>query len=151
MSELRPVGMPQPHGGTLQVGNPGNSGGIGRPTPQIRARCRGSFLHRIPILEQIADGTLTETVDSPTGPQNVLVPSPLAERLKAIDMLGKYGGLQVIAVESDQPPVPEGGEALMGRVLAMIGRALLAAPAHQRLAVLRELEAGPSAEGGDAP
>lgn len=143
---MPPVGMPQPHGGTLQVGNPGNRGGPGTTTPQIRARCRGSFLQRIPILEQIADGTLQCEVMTKDGP--VMIGPSHSDVRAAIDTLGKYGGLQVIAVEAE-PVALESGEVLMGRVLALIGRALLAAPAHQRLAVLRELEAGPSAEVGE--
>lgn len=63
-----------PHGnGLLQIGNPGNAGG-GRPASQIRERCRGSFERRIPVLEQIADGKGDDS-----------------DRLKAVDLLGKYG------------------------------------------------------------
>ena len=56
---------PGPNGGMLQNGGtPGNPGG-GRPPSDIRARCRGSFEQRIPILEQIADGEASERIEVP--------------------------------------------------------------------------------------
>jgi hypothetical protein len=56
----------QPHGGALYSGGvPGNAGGLGRAPSAIRAKCRGSFEQRIPILEQIADGEPSEEVRVP--------------------------------------------------------------------------------------
>ena len=67
-----------PHGkGFLRHGSlPGtNAGGTGRPPSAIRERLRGSFEERIAILEEIADGAQQAAAD----------------RMKAIDLLGKYG------------------------------------------------------------
>ena len=50
----------QPHGGALQVGNPGNNGGPGRPSKYVRDRAAWSWEQRIPRLEKIADGKLSE-------------------------------------------------------------------------------------------
>ena len=70
----------------LNVGNPGNKGGPGRPKSEIRARCAAAFDARIPILEKIADNDEHH------------------EQSKAIDMLGKYGGLaQTDITSGDQP------------------------------------------------
>ena len=63
----------------LNVGGT-NKGGTGRPTSEIRERCRGSFNERIPILEEIADSKESNAND----------------RIKAIDTLAKYGGVQQI-------------------------------------------------------
>jgi len=92
----------------LNVGNPGNKGGTGRPTSEIRAKCRGSFDERIKVAEQIADAK--ESTDS--------------DKLRALDLLGKYGlpaqqeqsgpdGGPIdatITVSWVEPPKPEEGE-----------------------------------------
>ena len=80
--------MPGANGGTLLAGGmPGNKGG-GRPPSAIRERCRGSFAERIPILEEIAD-------DVDLRPQ---------DRVKAIDVLAKYGGVDKLALTPDEQP-----------------------------------------------
>jgi hypothetical protein len=56
--------VPQDHGGALQVGNPGNRGG-GRPPSELRARLRGSFAERIPVIEDIADGEVMTRKEFP--------------------------------------------------------------------------------------
>lgn len=67
----------QPKGGAIWQGAPANPvAGTGRPPDAIRARLRGSFEDRIALLEQFADG---------------LMEAPHADRLRAIDMLAKYG------------------------------------------------------------
>jgi hypothetical protein len=72
-----PAKIPQPHGGALNAGGtPGNVGGTGRPASVIRDRLRGSFDDRIAFLEKVTDGAVESTV---------------ADRLKAIDMLARYG------------------------------------------------------------
>jgi hypothetical protein len=69
------------HGrGELQVGNPGNRGGTGRPPSAVRARCLGSFDERIHVAEEIASSAQYEAGD----------------RLRALDLLGKYAGLQKV-------------------------------------------------------
>lgn len=66
---------PQPHGGRLKRGNPGNVGSQGRPPSVVRARCRESFYDRINRLEGIADSSDAEHRDV----------------IRAIDTLGRYG------------------------------------------------------------
>ena len=44
--------VPQPHGGALQVGNPGNAGGTGRPPNALRAAMRGNLDEVIPDLHK---------------------------------------------------------------------------------------------------
>jgi hypothetical protein len=68
--------IPQPHGGALRHGGPGG-GGSGRPPSAIRELVRGSFEERFRILESIADDPDADRSD----------------RLKAVDLLGKYGGI----------------------------------------------------------
>jgi hypothetical protein len=72
-----PVGtkVPQEHGGSLQVGNPGNAGGTGRPPSQIRAALAAAFDKRIVLYEQIADNKKL----------------PKSERLKALSEMGRLG------------------------------------------------------------
>jgi len=72
----RPVGelVPQEHGGALRNGGP-SKGGTGRPASEIRSQCRGSFANRIHVAEQIADSAKASESD----------------KLRALDLLGKYG------------------------------------------------------------
>ena len=65
----------QQHGGALRVGNPGNRGGPGRPPSALRERLRGSLDERVAVLEEIADNPDASDRD----------------RIKAVDILGKYG------------------------------------------------------------
>lgn len=84
--------MPGLNGGTLQVGNPGNAGGTGRPPSAIREALRGSFDRRIAILEQIADGDAVVKVKDAFGKETgTTVSASPADRLKAIDTLARYG------------------------------------------------------------
>lgn len=70
--------VPQPHGGALRRGNPGNKGG-GRPPSELRRRLREAGADRLSVLEEIADGGEKES-----------------DRLKAVDMMLRYGlGKQV--------------------------------------------------------
>lgn len=64
----------QPHGGLLRQGGT-NRGGPGRPPSAIRAAARDEFDRLIPKLATIAKAK--ETKDS--------------DRIRAIDVLGKYG------------------------------------------------------------
>jgi len=65
---------PQKHGGALQVGNPGNKGGPGRPPSELRQILRMGFSDAIPELARIAKEGITER-----------------DRISAIDKLAKYG------------------------------------------------------------
>ena len=79
---------PQAHGGALKQGsNFGNRGG-GRPKSEIRKACAEAFDSRIPRLLQIMDEASTP-----------------AEYMKALDLLGKYGGLQQIDATSGDKPI----------------------------------------------
>lgn len=79
------------NGAVLNVGNPGNAGGTGRPKSEVRAACASAFDARIPKLQEIADNA-NGTYSS-------------SDVLKALDMLGKYGGLQQTDVTSGDAPV----------------------------------------------
>lgn len=99
-----PALIPQPHGGALRTGGtPGNRGGAGRPSSEIRARLRGSFDARVAILEEIADATVplrgkcehcgevtiakAETGEEVKAPEQ---PS-YADRLRSLDIMAKIG------------------------------------------------------------
>jgi len=79
--------------------HPGNTGGkkgrSGRPPALVRQACRDGFDARIPTLEAIADGAapLTETCPKcgHVGGTMFLPVIEIADRLSAIDKLGKYG------------------------------------------------------------
>ena len=88
------------NGATCPTGaHPGNTGGkpgrSGRPPALVRQACRDGFDARIPTLEAIADGAapLTETCPK-CGHRGKTTLAPvieIADRLSAIDKLGKYG------------------------------------------------------------
>lgn len=93
------------NGGRLRRGNPGNRGGPGVVPNHIRTHCRGSFAERLPILEAIADGTplkFTKEVDGEevTGS----ISASIKERITAIETLGKYGGVDKLALMADERP-----------------------------------------------
>ena len=74
--------MPGKHGGTLRAGGGNPQGNGGRPKSEVRAACASAFDARIPKLQEIAD--------------NVEGTYSSSDVLKALDMLGKYGGLQQV-------------------------------------------------------
>ena len=82
--------VPQPNGkgALLKGGVVGNRGGTGRPKSEIRRACAEAFDSRIPRLLDIMDNAST--------PQ---------EYMKALDLLGKYGGLQQIDATSGDNPL----------------------------------------------
>jgi len=129
----------QANGGQLLTGgNPGNVGGMGRPASVIRERCREAFGSRISFLQRLADGKIKQEI--PTRDGIVKVQASPADRVRAMDMLGKYGALQVVTVD---PPAGtlEAGEVLMSRILTMMTRVVASAPAAHRALVLQELTA----------
>ena len=86
-AELAASHIQQPHGGALLSGGvPGHDGqNAGRPTSELRARLRGSFSDRLPVLEEIAD-------DPNAVPR---------DRIRAVDILGKYSMGQSSAVDTE--------------------------------------------------
>lgn len=101
--------IPQAHGGALKPGGTrGNRGGSGRPPSVIREKCRGAFWKQVKLLEQIAEGEALAIVKDATGREtDMRVSAPIAERLKAVDLLGKYG-LGTTTTETDT----EGNDAI---------------------------------------
>lgn len=74
----------------LPGGVPGNKGG-GRPKSEIRNRCAEAFDDHIETLRKAAlneDGSFSRS-----------------DQLKAIDLLGKYGGLQQTDVTTGDQPI----------------------------------------------
>ena len=102
----RPVLVPQKKSGALLSGGvPGHKGGGGRPPSAIREHCRGSFAERVAILEMIADGEplpMTKRVGDDI--TQIEVSAAIRERTQAIDLLGKYGGVDKLAIALDEQP-----------------------------------------------
>lgn len=132
----------QEHGGALRQGGT-NAGGPGAPPSLIRELCRKSFTERVHILEKIADGLVMVKVKAQGSETEVEVSPDVKDRLKAIDLLGKYGGIEKITVEVEPPPqMTETGEAMMHRLATEVMprfASLLAKDA--RVAMLKQIEA----------
>lgn len=93
--------QPQPHGGALLDGGVhGHRGAGGRPPSAIRQHCRGSFDQRVAVLEKIADDDRATVTD----------------RLRAIDMLGKYGLGTRFDITSDDEKVDRNIDDLFVRI-----------------------------------
>lgn len=91
--------VPQEHGGALRYGGT-NAGGPGRPPSALRATCRASFAARIKILEDIADGEPIVKLRGPDGETTIgLGSASPADRIRAIDTLGKYGGIEKLTLD----------------------------------------------------
>jgi hypothetical protein len=103
----------QPHGGALNSGGtPGNRGSTGRPPSAIRAAARAGFDAMLPTLTKIARATKSKDAD----------------RIRAIDVLGKYGMDQAVSVadvreclrqtteEIREYLPPDQAETLLGRI-----------------------------------
>ena len=113
--------LPQKHGGTLVVGAGGGpQPGAGRPPSILRERLKGALEARVPIIEQIADGSPIKLADIPLAtvlkyatcpkcegafklldsvkPEDAILvtlrgresASP-SDRIKALDLAAKYG------------------------------------------------------------
>lgn len=108
--------MPGLNGGALKRGGTpgGKRRGAGRPPSVIRAKLRGSFEKRIAVLEQIADGEFVPHLPKEVKREDIctcgaykrdaasecicmasnnptMAEYAATERLKAVDLLGKYG------------------------------------------------------------
>lgn len=77
--------IPGKNGGRLRNGGT-NKGGPGRPKDKVREACALAFEQRIPVLKQIADAKVKD--------------ASVKDRLSAMDLLGKYGGLQKVETET---------------------------------------------------
>ena len=79
------------NGNRLKRGNPGNKGGTGRPPAAIRQRCADGFDRHIATAEKIlADKNASN-----------------GDKIRALDVLGKYAGLQKIEHEHTRKPYRE--------------------------------------------
>lgn len=104
--------MPGTRGGTLRRGNPGNKGGRGRAPSEIRAACREKFDKLLPKLDRIARAKTSKDSD----------------KVRAIDVLGKYGMDQSVSLvdvkaclrqtteEIREFLPPDQAEVLLGRI-----------------------------------
>lgn len=89
---VKSSGIPQPHGGVLVPGaGGGKQPGAGRPPSIIREQLRGSFADRVAILQDIADGKVVQRLKIGDTETKTEVSAEVADRLRAIDMLAKYG------------------------------------------------------------
>ena len=85
--------VPQAHGGALLAGGkPGNKGG-GRTPNELRALFREPLAKLLPVVEQIAEAKDVQEVTCPHCEKKLEVVSWLkaGDKLKAVDLLGKYG------------------------------------------------------------
>ena len=101
--------VPQLHGGALKKGGmPGNKGNpqsSGIVPSAIRQHCRGSFAERVSILEDIADGNpmpMTKVVGDEV--IELEISATIKDRTQAIDLLGKYGGVDKLSLTVDEQP-----------------------------------------------
>lgn len=96
----------------LRRGNPGNRGGkkgrSGRPPGVIRQACAKAFDKRIKYLMAVVDGETGPYLAHKDGQpmlddqgRPIRCGADVADRLKAMDLLGKYGGLQKVEHEHD--------------------------------------------------
>lgn len=134
--------VPQVHGGALL---PGGTGAGGRPPDLFRAVCRQALedAKGIEVVKAIISGDIHERVGTDLDGGAIYGETKNKDRLGAIEFLANYGHgkpPQEIKMSGNGANADESGEAVMQRLLAMVGRALLAAPAAQRLAVIHEIE-----------
>src|SRR5438128_839053 len=69
---------PQPQGGYLQTGNPGNTGGPGRPPDELRELSRGAYGSLIGELRRRVDAKLIEAAE-------------LSELASLLGVTGRFG------------------------------------------------------------
>jgi hypothetical protein len=97
--------------GKIRGGNPGNKGGkkgrSGRPPGVIRQACAKAFDKRIKYLMAVVDGETGDYLAHKDGQpvlddqgRPVRCGAEVSDRLKAMDLLGKYGALQKIETET---------------------------------------------------
>ncbi len=131
--------IPQPHGGALLPGGVhGHKGGRGKPRSKVRQAAALAFEERLPILSEIADGRgyvdLTERCPKcghegeklTANAIKAAIPSP-SDRTRALDVLGKYGGVDKLELTDEEQP-RESGQAMMARVLEAVPNMLAMVP-----------------------
>ncbi len=96
----------------------------GRPPSAVRAACRDAFARRIPILEAIADNSTSAPGD----------------RLRALDLLGRYAGLLQAGLGEDDAGASERPGVV---ILPMESKGLESLPVTEVL--MRNLSASPPA------
>lgn len=117
--------IPGKNGGRLNVGGTkGNSGGkkgrSGRTPNAIREAMRVKLSQRIKVLTQIADGFRIHTQTMPNGTElEVKQPVDIADQLRAVDILAKYGlgtTNTVTDTEGNDPPARMSQEEIKAEV-----------------------------------
>lgn len=113
----RPRRVPQPNGSALYSGGvPGNAGGTGRPSSELRARLRGMLDERVTVLEEIASRG-----DASDG-----------DRIRAIDTMLRYSVGQLTGVPD---------EVVTDKLRATVAIIRSSLPAEQAAAVLDRIKA----------
>ena len=99
--------IPQPHGGALRRGNPGNRGGnhgSGRPDLAVRERARyvAEKAKALDVLGKIVSGDILEMLRA-EGETVICGPTRSADRIKAAEVLLRVAG----AVTGPPPATPQ--------------------------------------------
>lgn len=121
--------IPQPQGGGLRRGNPGNKGGPGVAKDAFRKACRDAFndLDAISIVQSIADGTMRATIGHADGVA-VIGPPKHDQRQHALEFLKDNGfGKAPLVVEIEESAGGsrfQTGEEAMKWLLETTGRIL---------------------------
>lgn len=113
-----PDPSPQTRFGAANANPSGNGRGLPKgvalcrtkPPKMVRDASRHGYYKRIPLLRQIADGELTikQTVVTQKGDVFKIDVAPtFSERIRAIEVLAKYGGIQSLKVEVEPPGAEE--------------------------------------------
>lgn len=91
--------VPQPQGGAIYQGPAANPvAGPGRPPSEVKAASREAFHVRIPILENIADAK---------GPKGGTRKVKDADRIRAVEVLGRMGLMGNISIEDVKAALKE--------------------------------------------
>ena len=97
----------QGHGGALLSGGVrGNKGGSGRPPSAIREDARLAFAELLPAFKAIARGEVVEKVLIDGKETEMTKSARVSDRIKAWDLLGRYGAVAEIALTAEEQPEP---------------------------------------------
>ena len=126
--------IPQPHGGALKRGNPGNRGGGGTRSV-IREKIAG-------VMDEFGVGVLQEIITAPREvtvtcecgqQQKVKPPSSDADILRGVDIAGKYSIGTITQIDTEQ--IRE----MLGQTIDLIDETLNEEDAARLKAALREV------------